>query len=231
MARSFLTFVSLYFFFNFNIVAQVSFVIEDEITHTWGSVDEDLEVHATIRNTSDATKRIKVRNEVITSFGSAQTFFCWLQCYAPSTNDSPDYIELAPGESTNQFRGYYRPNGNSGTGVIRYIFYNISNPLDTLHLIANFEASPASISKIGSPKINVYPNPASDLIKFSFDDLPENASIEILNLLGERIAIIDDLTSEGTTSFPIDKLASGIYFYNLNSAKNKAIKAGRFIVL
>ena len=67
-----------------------------------------------------------------------------------------------------------------------------------------------------------YPNPfnSTTTIKFNISE-PQNVKLSVYSLLGEEIAVlINEYKSSGTytVNFNADKLASGIYFYQLSSS-------------
>ena len=67
-----------------------------------------------------------------------------------------------------------------------------------------------------------YPNPfnSSTTIKFNISE-PQNVKLSVYSLLGEEVAVlINEYKSSGTytVNFNADKLASGIYFYQLSSS-------------
>jgi hypothetical protein len=198
-----------------------------------GSLEDELIGEITVTNSGIETIDFHVKRTIVSSLAGSSNWFCWgTTCYLPTTEVSLNPVSIIDGLSNSTFSAHLNPAGNVGNAEIMYTFFNAANPNDSASINVRFESTPLSTG----PNVNSavqfssFPNPANEVIRFAYANLPSDASIEILNLLGERIAKIDDLTIEGTTAFPVDKLAPGIYFYNLNSAKNKAIKAGRFIV-
>lgn len=59
-------------------------------------------------------------------------------------------------------------------------------------------------------KVSIYPNPTTDHISIS--NLPQNASVELLNLNGQRINTFD----EGTSHISTAHLAAGTYLLKIN---------------
>ncbi len=88
-------------------------------------------------------------------------------------------------------------------------------------------SSGISESKNETISIDVFPNPATDLVNFCVADNPENKnySVQISNSLGQMIKEI-----EFTKTAILTELKSGMYFYSIHSS-GKTVKQGKFIVL
>jgi hypothetical protein len=211
------------------LFSQITCVIEELHDSAWGSVNEDIEVGATLRNIGSEVKRYKVKSQAITLVGSSETFFCWTLCYAPNVTDSPGFIELNPGEATTAFKGYYRPNGSLGIGVVRYTFYNINNPSDTADFTAYFDASLAGIET--SDVVNtIYPNPANESMQIRFSQQHLLNSIEIVNTVGQTMDSININNSNGSIAYNTGNLPSGFYFCRFYLQDGKTVIVEKFIV-
>ena len=231
--------LSLFGFFLISFALQINlngqsltFNIQGPITLI-GTSEEELIADITVTNSGIETINFHVKRTIISPLAGSSNWFCWgTSCYLPTIEQSVNSVSIIDGLSDTTFSAHLNPAGNVGNAEIRYTFFNAANPNDSSSINVRFESTPLSTGPIVNSAVQVssFPNPATDVIRFAYANLPANASIEILNLLGERMAAINNLTSEGTVAFPVDKLAPGIYFYNLNSFNNKAIKVGRFIV-
>jgi len=60
--------------------------------------------------------------------------------------------------------------------------------------------------------INIYPNPAQDILSIELPVLHADASIEIIGMDGKAVLIIKDLSSLNTYQIDIQALAAGVYF-------------------
>jgi hypothetical protein len=233
MKLSLLSVFVLSFAIQINLIGQsLTFNIQGPITVT-GTSEDELIGELTVTNSGVETINFHVKRTVISPLAGSSNWFCWgTSCYLPNTDQSINSVSIIDGLSDTTFSAHLNPSGNVGNAEIRYTFFNAANPSDSSSINVRFESTPLSTGPIVNSAIQVssFPNPATDVIRFAYANLPANASIEILNLLGERMAVINNLTSEGIVAFPVDKLAPGIYFYNLNSLNNKAIKVGRFVV-
>lgn len=82
-----------------------------------------------------------------------------------------------------------------------------------VHLAIFPEVCPVvSVENIEVSNINVYPNPASEMITITN---AENANITVLNILGEIVYTVENAVSNQTID--ISKLAAGTYFVRVNT--------------
>ncbi|HSG67424.1 MAG TPA: T9SS type A sorting domain-containing protein [Bacteroidales bacterium] len=118
---------------------------------TNGSPD-DLELIAYIKvtNTSGNNTTIKVAREILMPVANQIEQFCWGGiCFGFGTDTSATTISLAPGESTEDFSGHVRPQGVSGVFIIKYSFYDVSNPANRSDVIVHFNSIFAVSSEAG----------------------------------------------------------------------------------
>ena len=76
----------------------------------------------------------------------------------------------------------------------------------------------------GSPQISIYPNPATDYIKLSDDDLVMTLSIS--NMLGRKMRTFD--TSK-TDRYEIGDLPNGLYLIQIVGKNNKVLATQRLV--
>jgi len=218
--------------FSVGFLSAQSYQFENEVRYDFGSVNEDLDAHTYIRNISGTLKRVLVKSEVISMPAGSDTYFCWAQCYDPSVTVSPEYIEVEDGGLINLFHGYVRPNGIPGISEIRFTFYSVNAPEDSLQFIGHFEASPVGIKDIKATELSLlaYPNPADDKFNISYKGLNSGeATLEIYNMLGSRVSTITLKNNEGVVTIPTEQLKAGVYFYTLRG-NGKTSKPGRITV-
>ena len=73
-----------------------------------------------------------------------------------------------------------------------------------------------------SPQISVYPNPATDYIKLTDDDLVRNISVS--NMLGRKVRAFDTSKSE---RYEISDLPNGLYLIQLLGKNDKVLVTQR----
>ena len=196
-----------------------SYQLENVVSYDFGDVDNDLESHVVLRNISGSTKRVLVKSEALDLVAGSATFFCWDQCYSSSVTVAPTYIEVPDGGIIENFHGYVRPYGFAGISVVRFTFYTVNAPEDSLQLISYFEASPVGIKdvKVNETSVKAYPNPADDKLNITYSRAGNSgqAYIEVFNMLGAKVASLNVNGLEGSLSIPTSDLKAGLYFYSI----------------
>lgn len=71
-----------------------------------------------------------------------------------------------------------------------------------------------------SMHVSMYPNPASDKVYFTFNQLTEPATIAIASISGQTIKSKELAIGQISDSFEMQDLTPGIYFVNITSGKN-----------
>ncbi len=97
--------------------------------------------HLHVTNTSASAINVSVHRNQIYMVDNTFSMFCWGICYGPDVNQSAFPIEIAAG-ATNEddFSGHYHPEGNIGTSIVSYTFYDESNSNDSIMVIINYAA-------------------------------------------------------------------------------------------
>ncbi|MES2630151.1 MAG: Omp28-related outer membrane protein [Bacteroidota bacterium] len=67
---------------------------------------------------------------------------------------------------------------------------------------------------------NVAPNPAKDMITFSFGNLPNDMTLSIIDVTGKTVYTQPVWTGMTSTSIKVDQLTAGLYFYQLVDGNN-----------
>ncbi len=74
--------------------------------------------------------------------------------------------------------------------------------------------------------INVYPNPAKDVLNIEFSGVKGKISIQLVNMLGSvvRQTSIEDASAQNIQAISLADLQSGVYFVRISDSKSTAIK-------
>jgi PKD repeat protein len=77
-----------------------------------------------------------------------------------------------------------------------------------------------------SKLINVFPNPAKDVLNIEFNGVKGKLSIQLVNMLGSvvRQISIEDASAQNVQSLSLSELQSGVYFVRISDSKSTAIK-------
>ena len=194
----------------------------------------EIVIEASVKNvSSSALDVLAKKSEVEVIVGTVNTF-CWGLCFPPNIFESPNPLNIAAGATNDEFSGHYNPNLNAGITIMRYTFFDMNNPNDSVCFYAHFFASTVGVEELGADNLtvsNAYPNPASSQTSFDYV-LPQSASsasIKIHNLLGAvvREAVLTDRSGKATIN--ISDLNDGVYFYSV-IVNNETIETKRLIV-
>ena len=107
--------------------------------------------------------------------------------------------------------GIYSSGGYSLTDATGAVLFSEQGPGFGYQVIEPFSKSggfPASINQLDPTAINIYPNPAQDVLTITGD----YTSVDMFNVLGELV-----LSSEYTNSIDISSLSDGIYILNIRA--------------
>jgi hypothetical protein len=196
---------------------------------------EYLQARIGVKNISVAAVDVrakKVIHEGDTLAGTSN-YFCWGLCFPPFTYISPNALSIEPGVTNEDFYGDYNPYTVIGISRITYVFFSASDPNDSVAVIVEYNASPASvIDPSASVKFSqAYPNPAVSVVNVDYT-LPatiSHATVVISNMLGSRVKEIALTDHSGKVQLPVYDLVNGIYFYSL-VGDDQVILTRKFIV-
>jgi hypothetical protein len=169
-----------------------------------------------IKNNTANPKAIKVKKVEVMAIHGTTNVFCWGLCYSPDIFVSPDSIVVDAGATnTTDFSGHYSPVGVVGISTIRYVFFDIDNPTDTVCVNINFSTYPQGIKDMSNVSLSsAYPNPANNSVSFNCS-VPQNSDAKLLlrNVLGSVVREIDINGNSGKLNVNTSDLADGVYFY------------------
>jgi hypothetical protein len=109
----------------------------------------------------------------------------------------------------------------TGSSKIIYRIFNKNNPLDSATLYFNISYSkPSGMHDLMENNLNIYPNPVTNKINFETALILPNATLKIVNSLGE-IVVNKQLNND--TEFDASTLKNGVYFLNIVSNNQSVI--------
>lgn len=102
---------------------------------------------------------------------------------------------------------------------MRYVFFDIADPNDTVCVNVDFVAFPlgADIRQTASGTVsNAYPNPANTMVTMDYNLVQGvEGSIVIRNILGSTVKEMRLDRTEGKATINVSNLDEGVYFYTL----------------
>lgn len=207
------------------------------VFYVWGEPTDDIiQARINVKNETAEAKQVKVKKVINAedTLAGTMNYFCWGLCYGPDTYESPFPQTLDGGVVSDQFYGDYSPVQVLGKSTITYVFFNVDDRNDSVYVIVEFNASPASVTEniAGQVKFSeAYPNPATNRVNvdYSIPASVKNARVVITDLLGSRVKEIGLENLSGTARVSVSELVNGIYFYSL-IADNQLILTRKFMV-
>jgi len=132
------------------------------------------------------------------------------------------------------------PSGKFQLGVITHVINRPNLNLEVSATLANNQKSknivwmnlqgwPVGVESIASSDngLNIYPNPAIDLINFD-SDLTSGKQISIMDITGKLMEVVK--MSEYNTQINLTNYRSGIYLFQIKSENGAIVKSGKFSV-
>lgn len=190
-----------------------------------GGGDFELVFEAYVKNESNHKLEIGAARTIIQAVENTDNSFCWSgSCYSPTT-DSSDALHdllLPAGQMSPDppFSGHYTHNQKSGETIVKYKLFergNIAN-CDSVVVIFKYSLTGIEDNVFNGIKISdAYPNPATNKVNFNFDLTGgiNNASVNIVNLLGSTVKSVNLTKSTNKVSIDISDLPRGVYFYSV----------------
>ena len=201
----------------------------------WGNANDQMTGRAYIKNITNDTMHVKVRRYPISVVSGSSNSFCWDVCYTSITSESVHSVTMIPDSVYPNFYADFLPNGNVGLSSIKYCFFDEDVITDSICLIAYFNASATGIETGTLPEGNyitdVFPNPSNGTAQLIYSVKKDAASskIEIHNILGSLVKVIDLKEKAGNVKLPLEDVGSGIYFCSL-VVENKTISTKKLVV-
>lgn len=186
-----------------------------------GHVDSMIVAYIDVTNVGSAPIEIKVaKYDVFLLPGSMDTYCFAGSCYGGSTPVSTQSVVLNPAATDNSFSGDYYPLGNVGVSSIRYVFFNVADPNDTVSVTIRYSGA-LSVNRPVEPLAGVsnpYPNPASDRVFFDYSPAGDSGASRMLILRDMTGRVVREVTipaGQGTIELDVSSVDSGIHFYSI----------------
>lgn len=196
-----------------------------------GGVDDaEIVEYMKVRNSSGINISVVFKKKNLTSVAGATNDFCvGFNCYPATSMLSNAFIVMGGMLQTDETSCHYRPHGYAGSSTIRYTFYDQNNENDSASVIVEFVVT-SKINEASVSNIEVYPNPAVNMVNFDYRINSTNDSwFTVYNMLGNVVKSIRLEESQASISVAVDDLDAGIYFYSV-LVNGEALKTSRLII-
>lgn len=192
----------------------------------------DLELHTTIKNTTNQKVSLKWTRVVKNSPVEWETAVCDNNvCYTPGISSNVDAsiplnmpFELEAGESFDLIFHVY-PYTTAGTGSFELIFALTSapdTPIDTARFSTNVVANTTtSTFDIAKADVRVFPNPTTNY--FELTDTRGFDRLVVYNVLGRTVRSFQAMSGQ---RYSLEGLPDGLYLVTMQS-RNKIVKTVR----
>jgi hypothetical protein len=214
----------LFFAFLLRGYAQVSIQITPNNVSSAVNPDSfEVRGKATIRNTSNQTKKFTwVRNIVSISNGWQALVCDNKSCWSASVSSAPEQIELAP-NGTSNMDVYIRPNNKSGNATVDIRVSEVGNDANNVTGRYVFSSSTSTKDPKSTNAIRIYPNPAVDFFMIVDDgDLVDK--VVIYNIIGRQMR---SYPVTAGSRYTINDLPDGMYIIRLQNASGSTVKTIR----
>jgi len=95
--------------------------------------------------------------------------------------------------------------------------------------IGEYTCAVSGIHEAGvSTRVNVFPNPAHDVVNIVMDDVSAGITIEVYNLMGQRMLLC--YPNSTATELNLAGVAAGTYWYRIISNDANHTTSGRFVI-
>ncbi|MFK8039235.1 MAG: T9SS type A sorting domain-containing protein [Crocinitomicaceae bacterium] len=197
-------------------------------TTVYGSGDDfEMKYYLTIKNVSTSDLNLTIKRLRVDELAGTKDYFCWGisllngQCYSETAVSAynpwvaVDYYDYPAGEEGILY-SYHKPYGNNG--MVKYRYYVMENGgaiLDSVDVQYNNFLSTKTTK---TPTIDIFPNPAQNILNIQAENISNLGSILIYDISGKEV-----LSSEfknGNNKLNVEALTSGIYFYTIRNGKN-----------
>ncbi len=239
MKTTLLLFISLLFAFGIkaqsftlNLPGYAALSNGDTVTVVSTDNDVTFSVIFWVNNSTNDSKYVKVRKNVLAEVSGSVNYFCWGNCYDPPVSESIDSLLISGKGVEKGFTCDYESHGHPGKTTIRYTFFDINNSTDTVAVVVEFIAgSGVGINIAAQAKTpTAWPNPAGQILNVEYNHSGTQPAIfEIRNIIGQVVKQQNMSFGANKYQIALDELPNGIYFYQVQS-NGKKTEARKLII-
>lgn len=189
--------------------------------------DKDLQATIVAELNGAAPRTVNVLRRELNEVAGSQNHLAWAEImYALlASGEYPTWVcaeplVMEPG-STGDLWAYYRPNGTSGTGCFRYVWYDVDAPTDSAWVNICFDTQ-GSIgveeNALNGALLDAYPNPTNAGASVSLTyRLPDAglARLVVHNAQGARAVVLPLTGRSGRVTLPTATMTADIWYASL----------------
>ena len=212
------------------------------ITVTGNYADTDVAAYALFKQESGSTIEVTMYRTEDDVEPNGLNGYCWGICPANQPAGTNPTLQMIPagilnctsGQYYDNFVSHHDPNGHGGLSKYTFVWYDRADATDSAFVRINVDVTPATSIEEEEDKlaqVRVFPNPATAIVNFEYDFGTgfTTKRIDMINMVGAKVASIPMNGLVGSTKFDTSTLPSGIYFYAL-VADDRTISTNRLVV-
>ena len=206
---------SLSLFYN-----QVQLSNNSTLVRTGTSDSLEMTTWMMIRNDANKVMQVHAKKIEISLASGAAGSICWAgYCYNPSILESLHPLTLGAGEEKIGCFAHFTPGGSIGTSLVRWVYYDMENPDDSVSVTINYITYPAGIGTSSSGEelfSPPFPNPADNEVRFScLSELTGESSILVYDQRGSVVYKGNLRKTTGVVHINTSTLYNGVYYISL----------------
>lgn len=189
---------------------------QSQIANGYNS-DFEIIAHATIKNVSNQNLNLTWERTVNSITSGWQVTLCDpIACRAPTLTTAS--FSLAPGDS-GAFDCHAYPAGATGSVDVTYKVYITGNttPIMTKSYIIN--ANVTRTSALMRSQLQIFPNPATDVLSIRLPENIKEYTLEIFNIIGKKIPVSINQSAESLLTVNVEDLPKGTYVVRVYNNK------------
>ena len=195
-------------------------IVNNDTIYLTGTLSTELiEVGLSVTNNRNVAVSLKIRKTEVFIVDGTEASFCWGECYTPAVMVSPMAIAIQPGATdTKSFLGDYRPFGIGGTSIVRFSFFDASDPSRETSVTVFFQVGGSGIEPATRNPLTItaYPNPANQFIRIGFSEDYGNCWMAtLMNLEGQSMKSMTVAPGTRETVLRLDEYPAGLYLIRL----------------
>lgn len=220
MKKLLLALTFLVFAIGLPILKAQTLTIEKEYHNVVFPASEFSDASTYLQNNSAGPIKIKwTRMVEYEPVGWTTTVCDALNCYSPSTAVAPLVVTIPAGE-TSLLKLNLFPNEVVGVAKYYIVAYDITDSAG-VNVTMTVDATAQETTGIGDAAskdvISIYPNPAKDVLTVNLDAARQISSIEIYNVVGQKMKTVNLQEGIKSVAVPVSDLKKGVYFVRVLS--------------
>lgn len=199
-------------------------IVNDSLIQVNGTVTSDeLSIAFKIYNSTGLPISLKCKWEDSTAFiPNTWQKMCWGLCYADqqvNTWTAPSVQSLTAHDTNSTFVGYMDDTGYVGCEIVRYVWYNSSNPTDSVWVLVKFCVSLTGVDQISANVLHIsapYPNPSGNSASFNYH-INNTARLSVFNTIGQSVKQVTLTPAENKVTLNVSSMPAGLYICRLDA--------------